>query len=151
MHQDSHRALPAYSDWPVWQCPGDRASSNCHVKARPVTSLMHDLSRELAPLPFKAMVLYPGPGQQQDVPFFVVTQHLIYQLKQLVTQLAHFTWFLWSESVADAKAKTWISTPWGSPGQGARTTARRCKIANMWSEFFLTEHSSFLWREHLWG
>ena len=39
-------------------------------------------------------VANPGPGEPQGVLPFVVTQQLIEQLKQLITQLTLITWFL---------------------------------------------------------
>ena len=51
-------------------------------------------------------VLTPGPGEPQGVLAFVVTQHLIAQLKQLISQLTHLAWFLESGLVADIKVKT---------------------------------------------
>ena len=42
----------------------------------------------------RAVVLNPGSGEPQGVLAFVVTQQLIDQLKQLITQLTHLTWFL---------------------------------------------------------
>ena len=49
------------------------------------------------------MVLTPGPGEPQGV--LAIVEHSIDQLKQLITQLTHLTWFLGSELVADVKAK----------------------------------------------
>ena len=66
----------------------------------------------------KPVVLNPGRGEPQSVLAFVVTQQLIDQWKQLITQLTHLTW---SEVVADFKVKTKASTPCSSPGPGLRT------------------------------
>ena len=52
-----------------------------------------------------AAVLTPGPGEPQGALAFVITQHLIDQLKQFITQLPHLTWFIGSELVADLKQK----------------------------------------------
>ena len=50
---------------------------------------------------------------------FIVTQSLIDQLKQMITQFIHLTWFIGSELVADLKAKRKSS----SPGTGLPTPA----------------------------
>ena len=56
--------------------------------------VMNHLHSEILGQLFWAGVANPGPGELQGMLAFVVTQQVIDQLKQLITQLAHLTWFL---------------------------------------------------------
>ena len=66
----------------------------------------------------KPGVANPGPGEPQGVLAFVLTQHLIYKLKRLITQDQEINsphLVLGSELVADFRVI------WGSPGPGLAT------------------------------
>ena len=67
----------------------------------------------------------PGPEEPQGALAFIVTQQLIDQWKQMITQLTHLTWFLWSESIANFKVKAKTSTPCSSPVTGLLTPGLR--------------------------
>ena len=85
-------------------------------------------------------VANPDPGEPQGVLAFFVTQQLIDQLKQLITQLTHFIWFL---DLNWLLVKPKASTPCGSPGQGLATPGLDC-ISDSFNVIFIEKNGAFL-------